>query len=34
VLLGIAVYAAAVVLLRAITPEEMQFLRAALRRSS
>jgi O-antigen/teichoic acid export membrane protein len=34
VLLGIAVYAAAVVLLRAITPEEMQFLRTALKRPS
>jgi O-antigen/teichoic acid export membrane protein len=34
VLLGIAVYAAAGVLLRAMTREEIQFLRAALRRSS
>jgi O-antigen/teichoic acid export membrane protein len=32
VLLGIAVYAAAVVLLRAMTREEIQFLRAAMRR--
>jgi O-antigen/teichoic acid export membrane protein len=34
VLLGVAVYAAAVVLLRAITREEMQFLRSALLRQS
>jgi O-antigen/teichoic acid export membrane protein len=34
VLLGIGVYAAAVVLLRAMTREEMQFLRAALWRQS
>jgi O-antigen/teichoic acid export membrane protein len=34
VLLGIAVYAAAVLLLRAVTREEMQFMRAALRRPS
>jgi len=34
VLLGIAVYVAAVVLLRAMTREEIQFLRAALRRPS
>jgi O-antigen/teichoic acid export membrane protein len=34
VLLGMAVYGAAVLLLRAMTREEIQFLRAALRRSS
>jgi O-antigen/teichoic acid export membrane protein len=34
VLLGIAVYAAAVILLRAMTREEIQFVRSALRRPS
>jgi hypothetical protein len=34
VLLGVAVYAAAVVLIRAITPEELQFVRTALKRPS
>jgi O-antigen/teichoic acid export membrane protein len=34
VLLGLAVYAGAVVLLKAITREEMQFLRSALKRST
>jgi O-antigen/teichoic acid export membrane protein len=34
VLLGMAVYAAAVILLRAMTREEVEFLRSALRRSS
>jgi O-antigen/teichoic acid export membrane protein len=34
VLLGIAVYAAAVVLVRAVTPDELRFMRAALKRPS
>jgi O-antigen/teichoic acid export membrane protein len=34
VLLGIAVYAVAVVLVRAVTPEELRFVRGALRRPS
>jgi O-antigen/teichoic acid export membrane protein len=34
VLLGVAVYAAAVVLVRAVTPEELRFVRTALRRPS
>lgn len=34
VLLGVAVYAVAIVLVRAITPAELQFVRAALRRPS
>jgi len=34
VLLGVAVYAAAAILLRALTREEIDFLRSALRRQT
>jgi hypothetical protein len=34
VLLGVGVYAAAVILLRAMTREEIEFVRSALRRQS